>query len=626
MRKFRRDLGLLFTIGALALFVVAGIARLPALADETFEMTAIVALLVVAAFSVPLAAFYFRTKDKEKAELEVREQNRRLNAVLANMPEGVSMFDGDGRLAVFNERFLSMYGLTPDSARPGTPAEEVLDRIAIGNLVSEPQVRIWDAPERQDAATSTKVRELADGRVLAITQRRIQCGGWVTTHHDITELRHIEAQIAHMARHDALTDLPNRVLFRELIDEALAGTDDGECFAVLCIDLDHLKEVNDSLGHAAGDELLKAVAARLGDSIADTDTLARPGGGEFAVLQMTGNQPVDASTLAERLRNSLREPFLLRGHQLAVEATSGVAIGPTDGAGPDLLLKNAGLALNKAKSEGRGLHRFFEPGMDHRMLERRRLETELRLAVQNGEFKLFCQALLDARTERVSGFEALVRWQHPERGIVAPSEFIPLAEETGLIVPLGAWVIRQACAEAVTWPRHISVSVNIAAAQFETGDLVPTVVSALSAAGLAPSRLVLEITETALLRDSEATLEALHMLRKLGVRIAMDDFGTGYSSLSYLRSFPFDKIKIDRSFVKDLPDGADSRAIVRAVATLGCNLGVEMTAEGVETEEQLMAVKAEGYTEIQGYFYSKPIPSTEVAALFFPQGGKAAVG
>jgi predicted signal transduction protein with EAL and GGDEF domain len=353
--------------------------------------------------------------------------------------------------------------------------------------------------------------------------------------------------------------------------------------------------------------------------------LARLGGDEFAVLQRSSRQPIDASVLAQELSRTLLPNFDLFDHQMAVEVSIGVAVGPADGSDPDTLLKNADLALNKAKSDGRGVHRFFEPGMDSRMIERRKLETELRLALQNGEFELVYQPLIGAASERVTGFEALLRWRHPERGVVSPSAFIGLAEETGLIVPLGAWVIRKACADAAHWPDPVSLSINLAAAQFETGDLVATVMNALSAAGLSPRRLVLEITETTLLKDSEVTLERLHILRKLGVRIAMDDFGTGYSSLKYLRSFPFDKIKIDRSFVKDLPNGADARAIIKAVATLGNNLGMELTAEGVETEEQLRAVREEGYTEIQGFLYSAPLPAGQIAQFFGAGSKRSAV-
>jgi diguanylate cyclase (GGDEF)-like protein len=417
----------------------------------------------------------------------------------------------------------------------------------------------------------------------------------------------------HMARHDALTGLPNRVLFRERLEAVFARAH--ERFAVLCLDLDRFKHVNESLGHAAGDDLLRDIAARLRACLGEADVLTRRSGDEFAILQPADNQPIEAAKLAQRIGERIAQPFSLHGHQVAVEASIGIAIAPADGGDPDLLLANADIALHMAKSDGRGRHRFFEPDMDGRMRERRKLETELRIAIRDGAFELVYQPLLDARSEEIIGVEALVRWRHPELGLVLPGAFIPLAEETGLIVPLGEWVVRKACADAAGWPEQISVSVNLAAAQFEVGDLVSVVLGALSAAGLPPARLVLEITETALLKDTEATLKILHMLRSLGVRIAMDDFGTGYSSLSYLRSFPFDKIKIDRSFVKDLPNDADALAIVKAVATLGVSLGMELTAEGVETADQLRCVRSQGVTEIQGNYYSAPRPAAEIAGM-----------
>jgi diguanylate cyclase (GGDEF)-like protein len=617
MKKYSRDLGLIFSSCALGLFVVAGVYRLLAHHAGSVDAGLVAALVAIIAFTVPLAGFYFRTKDKEKAESALREQNRRLNAVLANMPLGVSMVDAEGRLTLCNEQFAALYEMPRGLAKPGTLMAEIAGHMAARGVSETEEPRKPPATgEANRRDRHTAVHELCDGRVVAITERPVQGGGWVATHNDITELRRIESQIAHMARHDALTGLPNRLLLRERVEAAFARSQKGESFAVLCLGLDRFKDVNDSLGYKAADELLKAVSARLQDCLDENDLLARLGGDEFAILQMGKSQPIDASSLAERAGEELKRTFELDGHPIALEASIGIAIGPIDADDPDLLLKNAELALRKAKAEGRGRHAFFEPGMDSRMRDRRRLETELRFAIQNGEFELFYQPLLDAGTEKILGVEALVRWRHRTRGLVPPAEFIPLSEETGLIVPLGEWVIRQACADASCWPEHISVSVNLAAAQFETGSLVPVVIGAVSAAGIAADRLVLEITETALLKDTAATIETLHMLRNLGIRIAMDDFGTGYSSLSYLRSFPFDKIKIDRSFVKDLPSGEDARAIIRAVATLGESLGMTLTAEGVETAEQLSSVRSEGYTEIQGNFYSPPVPAAAIHEMF----------
>ena len=385
--------------------------------------------------------------------------------------------------------------------------------------------------------------------------------------------------------------------------------------AVLCLDLDRFKPVNDTLGHPVGDALLRAVAARLLACVREGDTAARLGGDEFAVLQAGAGQPEAAGALARRLVEALSAPYEVLGHQVVVGASVGVALAPGDGRDPDELLKRADMALYRAKADGRGTFRSFEPGMDARLQARRLLELDLRKALAAGELELHYQPLVDLRTGAVSALEALLRWRHPARGLVPPGEFVPLAEEIGLIVPVGGWVLRRACADAAGWPGGVRVAVNLSAAQFRGRELVAAVVGALAAAGLAPARLELEITETVLLRDGEATLATLRELRALGVRIAMDDFGTGYSSLGYLRSFPFDKIKIDRCFVRDLGASADCEAIVRAVTGLGGSLGIATTAEGVETEEQLERLRAEGCDEAQGFHLGRPMPAADVRAL-----------
>jgi diguanylate cyclase (GGDEF)-like protein/PAS domain S-box-containing protein len=429
---------------------------------------------------------------------------------------------------------------------------------------------------------------------------------------DVTERLRMEARMTHMARHDALTNLPNRVLLREKMDEAGAHIRRGENLAVLCLDLDRFKVVNDTLGHAAGDALLCAVADRLRECLRRTDTVARLGGDEFAVLRMGLDQPEQAGALANRLVAAVSKPYDLMGHQVAIGASVGISIAPEDGGDPDTLLRNADTALYRAKTDGRGTYRYFEPEMDAQLLQRRMLELDLRKALANEEFELYYQPLITLETDELAGFEALLRWRHPRRGLLAPAEFIPLAEETGLIVPMGEWVIRQACAEATRWPKNVGVAVNLSPVQFKSETLVHVVASALSGSGLAPNRLELEITESVLLRDAAATLATLHQLRALGIRIAIDDFGTGYSCLSYLRSFPFDKIKIDREFVRELSERSDCTAIIRAIAGLGASLGMATTAEGVETEDQLRRVRAEGCTEVQGYLFSRPIPAHEL--------------
>jgi len=422
-------------------------------------------------------------------------------------------------------------------------------------------------------------------------------------------------KIVHMARNDALTELPNRVAFHEAMYHAAARAARGEAFAVLCLDLDRFKQVNDTLGHPVGDALLRAVAGRLGSLVREVDTVARLGGDEFSVVQANVAGPDAAALLAQRIIDDLRAPYDVLGHRIVIGATVGIALGGPEARDVDTLVRNADLALYRAKQEGRGMYRFFEPDMDARAQARRQLEMDLRGAIERQEFELHYQPLMSVSDRKVAAFEALIRWRHPTRGLVPPDAFIPLAEEIGLIVPIGAWVLRAACAEAAGWPEPVNVAVNLSAVQFVRGDVARQVAIALDESGLSPTRLEVEITETALLNDSEATLKTLHALRALGVRIAMDDFGTGYSSLSYLRSFPFDKLKIDRSFIRDLGETGESAAIVRAIASMGRSLGIATTAEGVENEQQMAQLVRDGCTELQGFFFGRPCPAADVARL-----------
>ncbi|HJV42977.1 putative bifunctional diguanylate cyclase/phosphodiesterase [Caulobacter sp.] len=424
------------------------------------------------------------------------------------------------------------------------------------------------------------------------------------------------AQIARLAHYDPLTDLPNRVLFQKSLAEALARrARKGDQLAVHFIDLDRFKTVNDTLGHPLGDALLREAAERLRHCVREGDTVARLGGDEFAVVQ-TGLSGMDGATrLAGRVVEAMAAPFELHGHQVVIGASVGVSAAPSDGEDADELLKKADMALYRAKADGRGAFHFFERAMDEQLQARRALELDLRRALQDGEFELFYQPLYHLDDERVTGCEALLRWRHPERGMVSPADFIPLAEEIGLIVPLGEWVLRTACAEAARWPEHVRLAVNLSPAQFRDRGLVTTVVSALASSGLPAQRLELEITESVLLQDSAANMTMLHDLKALGVRISMDDFGTGYSSLSYLRSFPFDKIKIDQTFVRDILHDSDAMAIIKAVLDLGSSMGVTTTAEGVETQAQLDALRGQGCAEIQGYFISRPAPAADIARM-----------
>jgi diguanylate cyclase (GGDEF)-like protein len=434
------------------------------------------------------------------------------------------------------------------------------------------------------------------------------------------------ARVNFLAHHDGLTALPNRVVFHEKLTQAVAHCTQGMRFAVHTLDLDHFKAVNDTLGHPIGDALLQSVAARLTHCVRQGDTVARFGGDEFAIVQVDADGAAGAGKLAQRVIDALSQPYEIDGHQIIIGASIGVAIAPPEGANVDELVSHADMALYRAKAEGRCTWRLYEADMDAALQQRRLLELDMRSALSGGQFELYYQPLVNVQTREVSGFESLIRWHHPERGMVSPNEFIPLAEETGLIVQIGAWVLRQACTDAATWQSNLKVSVNLSPLQFRDSNLVPLVQQTLAAAGLPAWRLELEITEGVLLHDNEATLTTLHKLRALGICISMDDFGTGYSSLSYLRSFPFDKIKIDQSFIRDLAEQPDSVAIVRAVTGLGSSLGIHTTAEGVETEDQLARLVAEGCTEVQGYLFSPPCPAKEVGRMVAEISRRPAVG
>jgi diguanylate cyclase (GGDEF)-like protein len=433
---------------------------------------------------------------------------------------------------------------------------------------------------------------------------------------EIADRQESQARSQYLAYHDSLTGLGNRLLFKEQLEEALKDVSvTPHPLAVLFLDLDGFKAVNDTLGHSVGDLLLKSVATKLRDILPRTDRIARLGGDEFAILQISSSQPASSIALAEKIIEVVGQPSNIDGHDVTVGASVGIAVAHPGEMNTESFLKSADLAMYSAKSDGRGTYRMFDPAMDAIVQARRVLERDMRTALAQDGFRLFYQPLVNLQTKKVTAFEALMRWQHPERGGVPPAEFIPVAEEMGLIVQLGEWALRQACAEAIGWPDGICVSVNLSPLQFAKGNLVSTVVSALASAGLPASRLELEITESVLLEKSERNIAILNQLRELGVRISMDDFGTGYSSIGYLRSFPFDKIKIDQSFVRDLMVDEGSLAIVRAIAGLGVSFGMTTTAEGVETEEQMRCLNLEGCVEVQGYLYSKPVPANEIVAL-----------
>ena len=547
-----------------------------------------------------------------------RKDDQLFQTVLNNMAQGVLLFDSQTRLIFCNTRYLEMYALPADAARPGRYLRDLLvQRIQQGTFAGDPDdyvSRLRDGIA--EGENFTQIASLPDGRTFSVVSKPLSDGGWLATHEDITERQRSERQIAHMARHDALTDLPNRVLLRDTLEHELKRVKRGECLAVLCLDLDQFKSINDALGHPIGDELLKLVGERLRGCTREPDTVARLGGDEFAIIMTQMERPTDAAALSKRIRDSIIKPYQIEGHQIVTDISIGISVAPFDAIEADPLLRNADMALYGAKADGRGTYRFFEPEMNTRMKARRDLEMDLRKALVGKEFELHYQPLVNLQSSEVNGFEALLRWNHPKRGLVSPADFIPIAEETGLIVPLGEWVLKAACYEAVDWPDHIKVAVNLSPAQLNNRNLLNMVKGALAETGMPPHRLQLEITETVLLQNTFATLATLHELRKLGIQVALDDFGTGYSSLSYLRSFPFDKIKIDRSFIQDLSNGVEPVAIVQAVANLAKCLKMASTAEGVETQQQLEVLQSIGCTEMQGYLFSRAKPASEIRQFF----------
>ncbi|MEH2552541.1 diguanylate cyclase (GGDEF)-like protein [Bradyrhizobium algeriense] len=564
-----------------------------------------------------------------KAQEEtLRVRNFQFDTAINNMSQGLCFFDSDHRLIVCNDRFVEMYDIAPERVSPGMSLIEIVDlRFEAGSFpaMTRDEYLQWRTNVAVSNEPKDSIVELMNGRTFKIRHRPMPGGGWVATHEDITEQRQSEVKIEYMAHHDALTDLANRVLLNDRLEYVLGRIQHDEMVAVHHLDLDQFKAVNDTFGHPCGDKLLRIVAERLRGLVGDADTIARTGGDEFVVVQATIADPAAATSLAQGVIDALSEPYDIDGQQAVIGVSIGISVGPGDGSNPDKLLRNADLALYRAKSDGRGTFRFFEPAMDLQMQTRRVMEQDLRKALPAGEFVLHYQPVVNLASKEISGFEALIRWNHPAKGLISPATFIPLAEEIGFIVPLGEWVIRQACATAAQWPDNLHVAVNISAIQFRSPGLMQVIVSALAASGLAATRLEIEITESVLLHNKEATLAVLHQLRALGIRIAMDDFGTGYSSLTYLQSFPFDKIKIDRSFVKNITEDSSSLTIVRAVAALANGMGMTATAEGVETAEQLHSIASEGCTEMQGFLFSKPLPAAEIERQFLSERGARGV-
>lgn len=558
-------------------------------------------------------------------------QNLQFDAALNNMAQGLLMYSPAGKLVISNRRFAELFGVPWEKweiLAAGTTVPQAMQLVHDWTGVTERNqtqiiAEIQSILARRRAGTI--FFERTDGHTFSAACAPMADDGFVVTFEDITEQRRTEDRISHMAHHDALTDLPNRILFYEKMEEFLVRPPQSGAFAVLSLDLDHFKDVNDMLGHSIGDKLLQIVAERMRGCIRGTDIAARLGGDEFAILQAKFDQPADATSLATRLISAVGAPYQIDDHQVIVGTSIGIAIAPGDGTDSNELMKNADLALYRSKADGGNIYRFFEERMDARMQERRALEIDLRKALVNGEFTLSYQPIVNLKSGKVTACEALIRWHQPERGWIPPLEFIPIAEETGLIIPIGEWVLRRACDDAAEWPNEITVAVNVSPGQLKSANFVDVVINALVNSHLPASRLELEITELVLLQDNDAVLALLHQLKDLGIGIAMDDFGTGYSSLGYLRSFPFDKIKIDQSFIRDVSKSKDSLAILRAVVGLGRSLSIVTTAEGVETLNQLEVLRAEGCTEAQGYFFSQPKCQAEVTDFLASLDGQAKV-
>ncbi|KRR29582.1 diguanylate cyclase [Bradyrhizobium retamae] len=553
-------------------------------------------------------------------ELKQREASFRLLFDSNPVPMIVCAL-GDERILAVNDAAIQHYGYSRGE----------FEKLTIRNLQAFDVEPPWAGEHAGDERAAHAWKHVrGDGALidLAIYSRQLVYGdrpAVLLALLDTTERKRAEARLTFMAQHDGLTGLPNRNLLRQQMDDILLRTRrNAEKVAVLVLGLDHFKAVNDTLGHGIGDKLLRGVAKRLQSMLREEDALARLNSDEFAVIQSGVTRPEDAISMARRLLDAIADPYLLDGHSVVIGASIGVAMSPSDGDESEKLLKNADLALSRAKNDSRGTFSFFEAGMDARAQARRKIETDLREAVHTGALRPYYQPLVDLASGRITGFEALVRWPHPERGMISPAEFIPVAEETGLINAVGGLMLRRACTDAAQWPDDVRVAVNLSPLQFRVGNLLSLVVETLEQSGLPAKRLELEITETLLLEKSSEVLATLHALRALGVRISMDDFGTGYSSLSYLRSFPFDKIKIDQSFVRDLVANPDAQAIVRSIISLGKGLGVTITAEGVESEAEVNCLRNEGCHEGQGFLFSRARPNAEIVSLLKTQGNWSA--
>ena len=570
----------------------------------------------IVAFIVLMGGFVWRaTIGLAANSIELRETNARFDAALANMSNGLSMFDADGRLVVWNERYIELYGMSHEVVRRGASINSIVaHRRQVGNLDGEVETYVGEFRQTlMDVGRSTSTTHLKDGRVVSVTNTAIAGGGWVAIHEDITERRRAEAEIVHLARYDALTGLANRAEFNAKLSEASKRLKrGGSTISVMMLDLDKFKAVNDTLGHPAGDQLLVEVARRLQSTIRETDVLARLGGDEFGILQEGGSAQHEAAiALALRIINAISFPFDLDGHEASVGTSVGIAMAPENGVEPEDLLKSADLALYDVKANGRNDFRIYHARMLEIARSQQSAESELRVAIAREEFELHYQPVVDVKTRQLCGAEALVRWRHPTKGLIASDRFIPLAESTGLIVTLGEWTLQRACADAASWPSHLKLAVNIPPLQFKRGNLFDVILCTLVETGLAADRLELEITESSLLENQEAHLATIRQLKNLGISMVLDDFGTGNSSLTYPTKFPFDKIRIARTLTEGVPRRRDCVAVVASTIALARGLGTLTTVEGIESEEQLEYVRHAGVDFAQGSLFGQPSPDSQ---------------
>ncbi|MEE8252615.1 MAG: EAL domain-containing protein [Hyphomicrobium sp.] len=558
-----------------------------------------------------------------KQTKKLERLNTWFEIALNNMVRGLSMFDADQRLIVCNESYREMYGLPEELTRPGTPLADILRyhiKKETGRDGEEERTRQdqWlknHAAKLASGNSFTRTQNLSGGRTFLVTYQPIAGGGWVDVQEDITEKRRAEEKVEWLARHDPLTGIANRFYFRESFEDALKIIDQGPAVVLHWIDLDRFKDVNDTLGHPVGDALLKAVAERLRSSVRKTDFLARLGGDEFAIIQMGTGRREQSEQLARRVIHALSKPFHILGHTVSLSASIGIVRAPEHGTTADELMKRADIALYDVKSSGRNGFNLFQSGTKREPDLKHQLDRDLRSAVRSGQLKLHYQPIINLKTRHVSSCEALVRWEHPQHGTIMPDNFLPLAEQSGQMLEIGSWVLNQACRDAARWPDDLKVTVNVSSLQFQNGDLLDVVDKALADANIKPSRLELEIAEAALLSDGECMREVLPKLRERGIGTSLDDFGRASGSLSYLRNFPFDKIKIDRSYIRDQLDRKDRAAIVNAVTALARALGIGTVAEGVETLGELKCVAIAGCDEVQGYYFSGAVPKGELMAV-----------